>query len=194
MKKERFVAFYDAIMAIIMTIAVLEFKIPEGANWNDWGNLSCQILVYALSFFWLGMMWLNVHNLWHGVERISRNIIIVNIVTLFFASMIPFLVIYVGQYFNEIMPQLLYGIDVMLITIFNQLSFELLLRENPKLSTDINTFRHFTIIDLLIKLVGIIIGVTITPPAIIISVFVAMIALIGNSILIQKRNHPKTTH
>ena len=56
MKKERFSAFYDAIMAIIMTIAVLEFKVPTGANWSDLESIGCQILVYALSFFWLGMM------------------------------------------------------------------------------------------------------------------------------------------
>lgn len=63
MKKDRFVAFFDAIMAIIMTIAVLQFAVPAGAKWSDLGDLGFQVLVYAMSFFWLGMLWISIHNM-----------------------------------------------------------------------------------------------------------------------------------
>lgn len=97
MKKDRFVAFFDAIMAIIMTIAVLQFAVPAGAKWSDLGDLGFQVLVYAMSFFWLGMLWISIHNMWHKVEYITRGVLVIDIIMLFFTSMIPFFIIYIGM-------------------------------------------------------------------------------------------------
>ena len=188
MKKERFVAFFDAVMAIIMTIAVLEFAVPGGAEWNDMKELSSQILVYAVSFFWLALMWINIHNLWYYVETISRGVIIINIILLFFASMIPFFVIYISKYFLEPLPQSLYGIDVIFITICNQVSLEMLKKDNPQLSKAVKTLRQTITIDLIIKIVGIIIGITVYPPAVMISVMIALIILGFNFMMIKKKN------
>ena len=74
MRKDRFEAFFDAMMAIIMTIVVLEFAIPHGTAWSDVQKLMFQIVVYAISFFYLGMMWMNIHTLWHNVEYITRSV------------------------------------------------------------------------------------------------------------------------
>ena len=68
MRKDRFTAFFDAILAIIMTLIVLEFVIPNGTEWSDLGTLWFQIIAYAISFFWLGGMWINIHYLWHDAE------------------------------------------------------------------------------------------------------------------------------
>lgn len=178
MSKDRFVAFFDAIMAIIMTIVVLEFVIPSGTNWSDLDTLGYQIFAYAISFFWLGGMWINIHNIWHNVDIIDRSVLWTNIAMLFFSSMIPFLVVYVGRNINEIVPEVLYGIDVLCITVLNEISVELLARHHECVKAKIKSFRLSIIIDIAIKVVGIIFGITVFPMAILISVIVAMIFLI----------------
>ena len=188
MKKERFVAFFDAVMAIVITISVLSFAQPGGAQWSDLKELVYQILVYALSFFWLAMMWFNIHNLWHEVESISRDVIWVNIFLMFFSSMIPFFVTYVGHNINEMVPQLLYGIDVICITVCNQLSAELMLKNNPGLSGKVKKLRKALWLDMAIKVAGVIICVTIFPPASMISVFIALIILSVNFSIIRKKH------
>lgn len=178
MSKDRFVAFFDAIMAIIMTIVVLEFVIPSGTNWSDLDTLGYQIFAYAISFFWLGGMWINIHNIWHNVDIIDRSVLWTNIAMLFFSSMIPFLVVYVGRNINEIVPEVLYGIDVLCITVLNEISVELLARHHECVKAKIKSFRLSIIIDIAIKVVGIIFGITVFPMAILISVIVAMVFLI----------------
>ena len=178
MSKDRFVAFFDAIMAIIMTIVVLEFVIPSGTNWSDLDTLGYQIFAYAISFFWLGGMWINIHNIWHNVDIIDRSVLWTNIAMLFFSSMIPFLVVYVGRNINEIVPEVLYGMDVLCITVLNEISVELLARHHECVKAKIKSFRLSIIIDIAVKVVGIIFGITVFPMAILISVIVAMIFLI----------------
>ena len=178
MSKDRFVAFFDAIMAIIMTIVVLEFVIPSGTNWSDLDVLGYQIFAYAISFFWLGGMWINIHNIWHNVDIIDRSVLWTNIAMLFFSSMIPFLVVYVGRNINEIVPEVLYGMDVLCITVLNEISVELLARHHECVKAKIKSFRLSIIIDISIKVIGIILGITVFPMAILISVIVAMIFLI----------------
>lgn len=189
MKKDRFVAFFDAVMAIIMTIVVLEFAIPKGTNWSDMKELGTQVAVYALSFFWLGMMWININTIWHQVEIIDRKVMWVNM--LFFSSMIPFLVVFVGANLTERIPQLLYGVDVICITVCNQLSAEFLKEQNPILLPIVKNLRLGIGIDLAIKTVGIILGWLIWPPITIISVFVAMICLVVEFSIANKRHNTK---
>ena len=178
MTKDRFVAFFDAIMAIIMTIVVLEFVIPNGTTWADLDVFWFQLLVYALSFFWLGTMWINLHSTWNHVKIITRPILFVNLFTLFFSSLIPFLTVYVGRNISAKVPQILYGADVMLIILCNQISAELLARKNEDIKNRINMFRTAVVIDETIKLAGIIIGAFLLPQAVMISTFVSMIFLL----------------
>ena len=179
MKKDRFVAFFDAIMAIIMTIVVLEFVIPEGTSWADLNTLGFQLLVYALSFFWLGTMWINLHSTWNHVETVSRPVLFVNLFTLFFSSLIPFFTVYVGRHITEKIPQLLYGIDVMLIILCNQISAELLAKHNEAVHKRIGMLRKAVSVDECIKLFGIVVGVTVFPPAVMIATFFSMIFLLA---------------
>ena len=189
MRKDRFEAFFDAMMAIIMTIVVLEFAIPHGTAWSDVQKLMFQIVVYAISFFYLGMMWMNIHTLWHNVEYITRSVMWVNMIMLFFSSMIPFLVVYLGKDHNffALVPQLLYGIDVLLITITNLVSAELLRKYNPKLNYGVEYVRSGMILDITTKVVGIIIAIFWFPPAITISVIVAMVVLSFNFTLLRRK-------
>ena len=177
MKKDRFVAFFDAIMAIIMTIVVLEFVIPGGTSWNDLETLLFQIIAYAVTFFYLASMWINIHDIWHDIEIISGGILWTNIVMLFFSSMIPFFTVYLGRNLSEIVPALLYGGDILLVTLSNIVSIELLSANNSQIKSNINTYRKLLAIDILIKLIGLILGIFVAAEFVLISVFVAMIFL-----------------
>lgn len=187
MKKDRFVAFFDAVMAIIMTIEVLQFDLPKGSDWSDLTKLGIQFGVYALSFFWLGIMWISIHNLWKDVESISRGVIFVNLCTLFFSSMIPFSMLYVSLYIRHVVPQILYGIDVICIAVCNQISLELLKKENPNLTHNVKRFRVVTLIDVCIKVAGIVLCLTTFPPAITISIFITFIILLVNYFMMKTR-------
>ena len=187
MKKERFIAFFDAIMAIIMTIVVLEFVIPNGPDWPDLKLLWFQILAYALSFFGLGVMWINHHSVWYHVETLTRPILFVNLFMLFFSSMIPFLTVYVGRNLDQKVPQMLYGINIILIVLCNQISIELLAKNNKGVKDRIKALRLSAIVDESIKLIGVIVGVTVFPQAVMISSFVSIIVLIFMFRLIKKK-------
>lgn len=113
----------------------------------------------------------------------------VNMFMLFFSSMIPFLVVYVGRNIGERIPQLLYGIDCICITICNQLSAEALKKYNPALEPEVKGLRKAIGIDLGIKVAGLIIGMAFWPPAVMLSVFIAMVTLVVQfSIMNRKRN------
>ena len=187
MKKDRFVAFFDAVMAIIMTIVVLEFVIPDGTDWDDLHTVWFQMIAYAVAFFWLGGMWINIHNLWHDLETINHGVLWVNIMMLFFSSMIPFFTVYVGRNMNELVPQLLFGIDVLLITLSNWLSLELLAKRHKQLKETMQPFRIILLIDILIKILGIAIGVAVMPVAIIFSVVLAMVFLMMARIIQERK-------
>ena len=133
-EKREIFRFFDAIMAIIMTLGIIGFAQPSGTDWSDLEGLGFQILTYAVSFFWLGVLWIHIHTLWHEVEIISKSVIFVNVILLFFSSMIPFLVTYLGKNITETVPQVLYGLDVVIITISNQISSELLKKDNPDIA------------------------------------------------------------
>lgn len=177
MKKDRFSAFFDAIMAIIMTIGVLGFVQPEGTNWSDLKDLSFQVLTYALSFFWLGIMWMNIHTLWHDVKVISKGVMLANLFMLFFASMIPFLTIYLGKNITAIVPQILYGIDVIIISVCNHISCELLKKYNLSLESKIPKARIGLLINISIIVIAIIIGLTVAPSAVMVGIVLALICV-----------------
>lgn len=197
MQKDRFVAFFDAVMAIIMTIVVLEFAIPNGTDWSDLTNLVFQIVAYAVSFFWLGGMWINIHGLWQDVEEINRPVLWVNIAMLFFTSMLPFFTVYFGRNITEKVPATLYAIDVMLITITNVISIEMLAKKNKKMSQSAKRFTLSVVLDVCIKTVGVVIGLTVFPSAILITVLISIAFLISYRVSVcrksAKENKAKST-
>lgn len=75
MKKERLIAFTDAVLAIIMTILVLELEKPDAPTLEAFWELRQNFFAYFLSFFWLGSLWIAPNNLWEKVENISASVI-----------------------------------------------------------------------------------------------------------------------
>ena len=90
MEKERFLAFTDAIIAIIATIMVLEFKTPDKSGWPALAELTIPLLAYALSFFMIMTVWYNHHQLYRDIKNITPRIFLLNTLWLFIMSFFPF--------------------------------------------------------------------------------------------------------
>ena len=100
MNKDRLGAFMDAVIAIIMTILVLELEKPSEPTLEAFCNLKINFATYALSFLWLAAMWMSIHNAWHEVEQISNRTIWLGMGLLFFASLFPYATSLVATYFT----------------------------------------------------------------------------------------------
>ncbi|MGA9293754.1 MAG: TMEM175 family protein [Ignavibacteriaceae bacterium] len=109
MKKERLVAFSDGVLAIIITIMVLELKIPHGDQLSDLQSLIPIFLSYALSFTNIGLYWNNHHHLLYTVKRINGTILWNNLHLLFWLSLIPFVTGWMGENHFAMWPVALYG-------------------------------------------------------------------------------------
>jgi uncharacterized membrane protein len=109
MSKGRLEAFSDAVIAILMTIMVLELKVPLGADWQALGPLAPVFLTYVLSFVFLGIYWNNHHHLLQLAGRINGRILWANLHLLFWLSLIPFGTGWVGENHLASLPAALYG-------------------------------------------------------------------------------------
>jgi uncharacterized membrane protein len=110
MGKSRLEAFSDGVIAIIITIMVLELKVPEGADWNALKSDSHMLLNYAISFALIGIYWNNHHHLLHTVKHISAGIMWANLNLLFWLSLIPFDTAWMGENHKQPLPVALYAL------------------------------------------------------------------------------------
>lgn len=176
MKKERLAAFTDAVLAIIMTILVLELERPSAPTLSALWELRHGFFSYTLSFFWLGSMWISIHNEWEMVEKVTTKILWVSMLLLFFTSMIPYATDLVSQNFNNSVAQGFYGVFVILVTLAN-IWLSKVLEDEHRHETEsaeiISKRRRILWFDILIKFAGFIIAVTIYPPAMMFSVILA---------------------
>jgi uncharacterized membrane protein len=110
MGKTRLEAFSDGVIAIIITIMVLELKVPEGANWAALKTTVPSLLMYALSFVFIGIYWNNHHHLIHLVKHISAGIMWSNLNLLFWLSLVPFATKWLGANHAEPFPVSVYAL------------------------------------------------------------------------------------
>ena len=87
MNKDRLGAFMDAVIAIVMTILVLELDKPAAPTLQAFWDLRINFAEYALSFLWLAAMWTSLHNAWHVVDKISGRTMWLSMGLLFFSSL-----------------------------------------------------------------------------------------------------------
>src|SRR3954452_13485139 len=114
MNKARLEAFSDGVFAILITILVLELKIPHGADLAALAPLLPVFLTYVLSFVFLGIYWNNHHHMLHATERINGKILWANLHLLFWLSLIPFVTGWMGENHFAALPNALYGIVLLL--------------------------------------------------------------------------------
>jgi len=181
MNKERLAAFMDAVLAIIMTILILELKKPETATLKALWNLRVNFFAYTISFFWLGTMWVNLHNEWHKIKYITPLIVWVNVVLLFFSSFFPYVTSFVTSYYNSSVAQGFYGIIVLAVTFCNIISGHLIGKANrndEKSQESLKIRMRWLSIDIIIKIMGLIISCTFYPPAMMISVYITLLGIV----------------
>lgn len=114
MKKGRVEAFSDGVLAIILTIMVLELKVPEGAEWHNLFELMPKFLSYILSFLMVLIYWNNHHHVFQTVEKVNCNILLSNGLLLFFLSLLPFATAWMGENHFKSNPVALMGIILFL--------------------------------------------------------------------------------
>ncbi|HWS98956.1 MAG TPA: TMEM175 family protein [Pyrinomonadaceae bacterium] len=109
MKKGRLEAFSDGVIAIIITIMVLELKIPHGADWEALRPVVPVFLTYVMSFVYLGIYWNNHHHMLYATEHINGKILWANMHLLFWLSLIPFVTGWMGENHFAALPTAVYG-------------------------------------------------------------------------------------
>jgi len=110
MGKGRLEAFSDGVIAIIITIMVLELKVPEGADWAALRPLTPVFLSYVLSFVLLGIYWNNHHHLLHACRHVNGRVLWANTHLLFWLSLTPVATAWMGEHHFAAAPVALYGI------------------------------------------------------------------------------------
>jgi uncharacterized membrane protein len=109
MTKTRVEAFSDGVLAIVITIMVLEFRVPHDANVVSLRPLLPVFLAYVLSFIYLAIYWNNHHHLFQAVKHVNGNVLWANMHLLFWLTMVPFATGWVGENHASTIPVALYG-------------------------------------------------------------------------------------
>ena len=109
MGKNRLEAFSDGVIAIIITIMVLEMKVPHGDSMETLAPLLPVFMSYVLSFIYIGIYWNNHHHMLHTVTRVSGGILWANLHLLFWLSLFPFVTGWMGENHFAAAPSALYG-------------------------------------------------------------------------------------
>jgi uncharacterized membrane protein len=109
MSKGRLEAFSDGVLAIIITIMVLELKVPHGDTLRDLRPMLPVLLAYVLSFVYVGIYWNNHHHLLHTVKNVSGSMMWANLHLLFWLSLFPAVTAWIGEHPTAPWPAALYG-------------------------------------------------------------------------------------
>ena len=110
MSTDRLQAFSDGVIAILITIMVLELKLPDGAEWSSLHPLVPVLLSYVLSFVYLGIYWTNHHHMLHVTDRVNGAILWANLHLLFWLSLVPFATRWLGEHGRRAVPTAAYGV------------------------------------------------------------------------------------
>ena len=130
MSKNRLEAFSDGVLAIIITIMILELGMPLGDKKEDLLALAPTLLGYLLSFMFLSIYWVNHHMIFHDATKINLKILWCNIIWLFIISFIPFATAWAGKYPNSFVPLTVYFADMALASIAFHVMYYLIECEN----------------------------------------------------------------
>jgi uncharacterized membrane protein len=114
MNKSRLEAFSDGVIAILITILVLELKLPHGTDWAAVRPLLPVFLTYVLSFIFIGIYWNNHHHMLHLADRIDGRILWANLHLLFWLSLVPFVTGWMGENHLAPLPTAVYGCVMLL--------------------------------------------------------------------------------
>lgn len=132
MGRGRLEAFSDGVFAIIITIMVLELKVPHGTEWQDLIALWPVLLSYVLSFMYVAIYWNNHHHLFHAVKTVNGTILWANLHLLFWLSLTPFTTAWMGENHFESLPVAVYGFALFMSGAAYTILVRLLLSYHPQ--------------------------------------------------------------
>ena len=124
MSKGRLEAFSDGVIAIVITIMVLELKVPHGGDWDALRPMLPVFLAYVLSFVYVGIYWNNHHHMFQACDRINGRILWANLHLLFWLSLVPVVTAWLGQSHLAPLPTAAYGV----VMVFAGVAYTLLER------------------------------------------------------------------
>ena len=135
MGKGRLEAFSDGVIAIIITIMVLELKVPHGADLEALQPMIPVFLGYLLSFALVGIYWNNHHHMLHAVQKVNGNVLWANLFLLFCLSLVPFVTAWMDENHFATIPVALYGVVLLLCAIAYTILARVLVAHHGKDST-----------------------------------------------------------
>src|SRR5687768_8184882 len=132
MKTTRLEAFSDGVIAILITIMVLELKVPDGDDWPALRHTVFTLLMYVLSFIYLGIYWSNHHHMFQATEHVNGAILWANLHLLFWLSLVPFVTTWMGEHHFTSIPTALYGVVLFAAAVaYTILQSAIIAREGP---------------------------------------------------------------
>ena len=183
METDRLNAFYDAIIAIIITVLVLELPQPLSPTLDAIWSLRLSYFAYLISFLVCVNMWNYHHKIFRHVKRVDSRTVWINIWLLLILSIIPYLTLFVADNFSNLLPQVLYGLDYALVNLNLFLMSYKLLKLNPEseyLKHALN-IKNNLVIPMILYIISFIIGILGYPQAIsIICLFTVVATLISD--------------
>ena len=132
MRSGRLEAFSDGVLAIIITIMVLELKIPHGDELNSLKPLMPVFLSYVISFIYIGIYWNNHHHMMSVVEHVNGKALWANIHLLFWLSLVPFATAWMGENNFTLWPVVLYGMLLMMSGVAYYILSQILIKLHGK--------------------------------------------------------------
>lgn len=117
MTTNRLEAFSDGVLAIVITIMVLEMQVPEGSSWIHLKPVLPKFTSYVLSFIYVGIYWNNHHHLFQAIQKVNGKVLWANLFLLFTLSLLPFTTAWMGENHFEKNPVILYGLNLLLCAI-----------------------------------------------------------------------------
>jgi uncharacterized membrane protein len=136
MEKNRLEAFSDGVIAVIITIMVLEMKVPHGTGFSDLHELIPVFIAYVLSFIYTGIYWNNHHHMFHAVHRVDGPSLWANLHLLFWLSLLPFVTGWMAENHFATYPVILYGFILLMAAVAYFILARALIRcpaQNPEL-------------------------------------------------------------
>lgn len=176
---ERFEALFDAIVAIILTVIVLEIPMAVNGSWNALFDIKMEFIAYAISFVVCFNYWNYNNNLFSIVNRIDGKVIWSIGISMFVLSLIPYLSTFVAENFYSFVPQVLYGIDFIVVALLSIVTSSALKNVdggNVALFMVLEKNSHY-LMTIIVVGIGMIIGYLMYPPAIIISCLLSILMI-----------------
>jgi uncharacterized membrane protein len=132
MSGERLTAFTDGVLAVIITIMVLELRPPAGTSLSDLAGLAPTFASYVLSFIYIAIYWNNHHHFFQLVRKVNGQILWANLNLLFWLSLVPFTTAWMGRHPRETLPDALYGVSLVMAGIsWNVMQMVIVRQQGP---------------------------------------------------------------